>query len=102
LLAWLKGRARAGINLVLQRPLRRYLLRYFVGDRPYSVMVVSALSEKEARSIGEALCREGKTIGYADDGSPPVEVPPVPGVFLAFVLDWGPTPGRRETNDIPF
>jgi hypothetical protein len=101
-LAWLKGMARAVINRPRRRTSRRYLLRYFLGAEPYSVLLVSAFSAEEARAIGEALCKEGKVIGCADDGSHPVEVRPVPGVFLAYVLDWEPRPKEAEANDIPF
>jgi hypothetical protein len=96
-LAWLKGKARAVINRPRRRTSRRYLLRYFLGAEPYSVLLV-----EEARAIGEALCKEGKVIGCADDGSDPVEVRPVPGVFLAYVLDWEPRRKEAETSDIPF
>ena len=101
-LAWMQGKARTVINRLRRRTLRRYLLRYFLGAEPYSLLLVSAFSEEEARSIGEALCREGKVIGCADDGSDPVDVRPIPGVFLAYVLDWEPRLKEAETRDIPF
>lgn len=82
--------------------MNRYMLTFVKDRRIYSVCVISAASEEEARATAERLIREGGVVGHKEDGCPPREIRAVRGVSLAYIMYFGPTPEPFDTSEIPF